>query len=199
MQQNFIFKRTNPDTQEVTEETVPLERWVWGVIYHPTEEQIADAEVRRQARDEEIDRDIVERERLMRERGDIDEATIEQMKVHQKGKKQIPVDPVCSEFHQFDAAGYFHQIGEVDQSKVKAFVVYKPEDMTRKIYIPIDKGMKLIFKYKNVKPYYLKDFVRVIVFGYKAGKQHHFTFILPDDRMIMSNREDIDLVQYKLT
>lgn len=198
MQQQFIFKRKNEETGEVTEESVPLERWVWGVIYQPTEAQIKDAEVRKVARDEEIDRDIVERERLMRERGDIDEATIEQMKVTMKGKKQIPVDPICSEFHQFDSEGYFHQIGEVDQSKVKMFVVYKPEDPTRRLYMPMQEGMKIIFKYKMVKPYYLKEFVRVIVFGYKDGKQHHFTFILPDDRMMISNREDIDLVQFKL-
>jgi hypothetical protein len=193
MQTDYIFKKDGK------EEIVKLERWVWGVIFHPTETQVAEAAEKKRLRDEEIDRDTKERERLLRERGDVDEQTIADMKVFQGKKKQIPVEPECSEFHQFDSEGFFHQIGEVDQSRVKALVVYKPDDKTKRIYMPLADGMKIIFKYKMVKPWYLKDFVRVICFGYKAGSTHHFTFILPDDRMIISNQEDIDLVQYRLT
>lgn len=140
MQKTYTFNRKDKETGEVTVEQVPLERWVWGVVY-------------------------------------------------QDG----------TELHQFMADGTFHQIGEIDQDKVKMFCLYKPEDPTKRIDMPVRKGMKIIYKYKMTKPFYLNDFVRIYCLGYKDGRHHHFTFILPDDRMIVSNHEDVDLVQFDLT
>lgn len=140
MQKTYTFKRKDPDTGAITEEQVPLERWVWGVVY-------------------------------------------------QDG----------TELHQFMQDGTFHQIGEIDQSKLKMFCLYKPEDPKKRIDMPFHPGMKLIYKYKMCNPFYLGEFVRVYCLGYKEGKHHHFTFILPDDRMIVANREDIDLAQFNLT
>lgn len=103
-----------------------------------------------------------------------------------------------TELHQFDSKGVFHRIGEVDQDRVKLFSLYKSDDMSKRIDLHITDGMKLIHNYKIVKPYYRKDFVTVYCFGYKKKGQHHFLHVLPDDRIIMSDTEAIDLVQYRV-
>lgn len=100
-----------------------------------------------------------------------------------------------TEMHQFDKDGIFHQIGEVDQSRVKFFVMYKvgPENKRVDIYIPED--AKIIHKYRNFcfnfgTP---KEFkARIYVFGYKRGNATHLNYIMPDDNIIQSS-EDIKL------
>ena len=136
---SYIFKRKNQDGS-VTDESVDIERWCWGVIYDDG-----------------------------------------------------------SELHQFGTDGVFHQTGEIDQDRLAMFCMYKPGDPKKRIDMPFQKGMRLIHKYKNVKPFYLDDFVRVYCFGYKQGDQHHFVFILPDDRIIVSAFENVDLPTYNLT
>ena len=101
-----------------------------------------------------------------------------------------------TELHQFDN-GVFHRIGEIDQDNIKMFVLYKFGEMdTKRIDIPWRKGMRLIHKYINFHSQEFENIgetVRIYVIGYKFEGKYHFTYILPDDRMIMSAKEDIDL------
>lgn len=193
----YIFNKKNPDTGEITPIETPLERWVWAVIYRETPEQIQAAKDRIAERNAGYEEEIRLRRKAMQESG-VDKSAIRAMIHEFKAKMQLPEYPVCDELHQFGKDGIFHQIGEVDQDRVKMFVMYKPENPGCRIDMPVQPGMKIIHKYKNVKPFYLDHFVRVYCFGYKDGDQYSYTFILPDDRMVVSNREDIDLVQFKV-
>ena len=106
-----------------------------------------------------------------------------------------------AEFKQFTDGGVFHQIGEINQDEIKMAVLYKFDDPTKRIDLPWHPGMKLIHKYINVHPSYYEDInktARVYVFGYKNGSQHHFTYILPDDRIILSPEENIYLTLFYL-
>lgn len=194
----YIHKTTNKETGETIEKETKLERWVWAVIYRETPEQIQAAVDEFKKRNAGYEEEIRLRRKSMQESG-IDKAAIRAMIRDFKNKMAMPVYPKCDELHQFSKDGTFHQIGEVDQDRVKMFVMYKPENPMKRIDMPIQPGMRLIHKYKNVKPFYLDEFVRVYMFGYKDGDQYSYFFILPDDRMILSNREDIDLVQFKVT
>ena len=104
-----------------------------------------------------------------------------------------------TELHQFDSEGVFHQIGEVAQDNVKMFCMVKSDGSGKRIDLPLESGMRLIHKYKMVKAHYLPDFVRIYCFGYKKGDHYHFNFILPDDRLVQSTFENIDLPNYNLT
>ena len=109
-----------------------------------------------------------------------------------------------TELHQFDATGDFHRLKEIDQKNVKLWVLYKPEDPNKRIDIVMPEGARIIHKYRNVKPHYLDSFVRVYMFGYRTGKsekdfKYHYNFILPDDRIIQSAVDNVDLVLFKLT
>jgi hypothetical protein len=103
-----------------------------------------------------------------------------------------------TEFRQFGKDGYFHQIGEVEQDKVKLAVLFKTTEPNKRIDIVFQDGMKIIHKYRNIKPFYMKEFVKVYMWGYKKGKNYHFNFVLPDDRIVMSNKDNIDLVKFEL-
>ena len=103
-----------------------------------------------------------------------------------------------TQLRQFGDDGIFHQIGEVNQGIVKLFVMYKPEDERKRIDIVFQPGMRLIHKYRNVKPYYSDKFIKVYMFGYKYKNQYAYNFILPDDRIIQSPIDNIDLVQFEL-
>ena len=104
-----------------------------------------------------------------------------------------------TELHQFDDKGVFHRIGEVEQDKVNLFSLYKYEDPSKRIDIPMQKGMRIIYKYRNIKPYYLDHFVRIFLVGYRVTKDsYNYLFILPDDRIIMSPVDNIDLSTFDL-
>lgn len=104
-----------------------------------------------------------------------------------------------TELHQFESDGSFHQIGEIDQKRARMFTLYRSDDPSKRIDMPLSPGMKIIAKYKVVKPFYLPEAVRVYVVGFKSGPHHTFLFVLPDDRIILSNKENIDLPTYELT
>jgi hypothetical protein len=112
-----------------------------------------------------------------------------------------------TELKQFGSDGTFHRIGEVDeigQDKIKLAVLYKPDDPTKRIDIvwQPEMNMKLIHKYRNIKPYYMKEWVKVYMWGYRAGFKdnyvYHYNFVLPDDRIIMSNQDNISLEKFEL-
>ncbi len=104
-----------------------------------------------------------------------------------------------TELKQFGDDGIFHQIGEVKQEDVALFVMYKPADPAKSIDMVVTEGMTIFHKYRNVKPHYLKNFARVYMFGYKKGDAYHNTFILPDDRIIESDKDNVDLPLFNLT
>lgn len=104
-----------------------------------------------------------------------------------------------TELHQYGDDGNFHQIGEIDQKKMRFFTLYRSDNPQKRIDMPINPGMKVFLTYKRVKAYYLEDEVTVYCLGFKAGAHHTFFFILPDDRIIISNKENVDLPTYALT
>lgn len=104
-----------------------------------------------------------------------------------------------TELHQYDDDGTFHQMGEIDQKRLRFFTLYRSDNPQKRIDMPITAGMKVFLTYKNVKAYYLENEVMVYCLGYKNGPHRSFVFILPDDRMIFANKENVDLPTYQLT
>lgn len=104
-----------------------------------------------------------------------------------------------SELYQFnDADNTFHQFKEIDWEKVKLFVVISKDG--ERIDMPVNEDMQVFYFYRNVKPYYSETFKRVIVFGWKSRSTGAkvYTFLLPDGRKIMSDVDNIDLVQFNV-
>ena len=97
---------------------------------------------------------------------------------------------------QFDADGLFHQIGEVKQDEAVLFSMFKPLDPSKRITILLPKGTKIIHKYRNIKRADETEWERIYMFGYKDGESYFYHFILPDDRVIVSNNDDIDLTRF---
>lgn len=98
-----------------------------------------------------------------------------------------------TELHQFDDNGIFHQIGEVDQKRVKLFTLYEPNGMGDgrvDIFIPQGKEVALIHKYKNyifaagTQGEYRR---RVPCFGYKLKGGHtHLNYIMPNGTIVQA-------------
>lgn len=107
-----------------------------------------------------------------------------------------------TELHQFGQDGIFHQLKDIDQANIKLAVLYKLEEPEKRILIPWAEGMKIIHKYINIhsgdQHEKINDMARVYVFGYKQGGQTHYTYILPNDQMIFSAMENIDLTKFNL-
>lgn len=98
-----------------------------------------------------------------------------------------------TELHQFGNDGYFHQIGEVDQKRVKLFAMYQPNgtgDGRIDILIPEGKEVSLIHKYKIYvfaagTPEERRD--KVYAFGYKVKGGHtHINYIMPNGTVMQS-------------
>jgi DNA repair photolyase len=102
------------------------------------------------------------------------------------------------ELHQFDSNGVYHQFKEIEKENVKLFSMYKPNDMSKRYDIVVTEGMKISHFYRNVKPFYLKKCVRIYVFGWEKDDKIVYHFILPDDRTITSDTNNVDLPQFKL-
>ena len=104
-----------------------------------------------------------------------------------------------TELHQFGNDETFHRIGEINQEKLTMFVMYKFGDMTKRIDIPWRNGMKVIHKYRNISleagtPEERK--LKIYVFGYKFVDTYHFSYILPDDRIVQSPVDDVALSKF---
>ena len=105
-----------------------------------------------------------------------------------------------TELHQFDKDGNFHRLAEINQKEVELFTMYESEG-TGRYDIVMPEGARIIHKYRNIRPFYMDKFVKVYMFGYRTGKkefEYHYHFILPDDRMIISNADNIDLAKFEL-
>ena len=105
-----------------------------------------------------------------------------------------------TELHQFDKDGNFHRLAEINQKEVELFTMYESEG-TGRYDIVMPEGARIIHKYRNIRPFYMDKFVKVYMFGYRTGKkefEYHYHFILPDDRMVISNKDNIDLAKFEL-
>lgn len=103
-----------------------------------------------------------------------------------------------TELKQYGDDGIFHQIGEVEQDRLKMLVMYRLDDPEKRYDLVITEGMKIFVFYLNTKPYYLDEFITTTVFGYSKNGQKHYLFILPDDRVIVSDIENINLPEFNL-
>jgi len=103
-----------------------------------------------------------------------------------------------NELHQFDSEGIFHQFKEIKLDQVKMFTMYRSDDMEKRFDIVVTEGMQLFHFYRHVKPYYLDHEVLVYAFGWKKDGQEKYHFILPDDRVVLSDINNVDLPQFKL-
>lgn len=104
------------------------------------------------------------------------------------------------EFHQFGNDGIFYQIKEIDWDEVKMFTMYRLDDMKKRIDIVVTPEMQIFHFYRNVKPAGVDHFIRVYVFGYKirGTSKACYNFILPDDRVIVADRDNIDLTKFEI-
>ena len=108
-----------------------------------------------------------------------------------------------TELHQFqdgEPDGIFHRIQEIDWSRVKMFSMYKTNDIRKRIDILVTPEMQVFHFYRNIKPFYLEGFVKVYVFGYKikGTSETVYNFILPDDRVLVSSKDNVDLSLFEL-
>ena len=109
-----------------------------------------------------------------------------------------------TELYQFDNDGYFHQMKEIDKDKLVQFTMYKMDDQTRRVDIFLDPTKTEVFAlYRNLILEVATENerrVKVYVFGSKDKETGKTTFyyILPDDRLLVSNEDLVDLTVYKI-
>lgn len=107
-----------------------------------------------------------------------------------------------TELHQFDSEGRFHRFSEIDQERVKLFCLYRLDDMSKRIDMVIEDGMRFYHKYIGVHANYFPSFqdkVRVYSVGFTSKEGHHSNFfVLPDDRIVISHNRNVDLPQFAL-
>ena len=100
-----------------------------------------------------------------------------------------------SQVKQFENGCYTY-IGDIDLTKVKIFFLFKGTEMVYKMKVTPD--MK-IFKYNYItKPYWdLNLDLRTEVFGFKwkGTKNAVYIHILPNDNVIISPTDDVDLIE----
>lgn len=183
---------------------VHAERWGWGVIYFPTREQIQDAEIEEAERNKGL---VIERNRAMvsarKAKATKDEimsiVTDYELKMAQR------IEPERYELHQFDPNGIFHNLSEIDWSRVQHFImrqvmVLEGEKPAQMITIEAKPEMQIFHIYKRFKlatGYKQHREVTIYCFGWKNKLTGSvvYNYILPDDRIITSS-EDIDVTKY---
>ena len=105
-----------------------------------------------------------------------------------------------SELHQFGNDGIFHQFQEIEQDKVEMFVMISA-DGKKRIDMPVE-GKQIFhfyrkFMFEAATPNERRE--TVYCFGYK-DKENGATayhFILPDDRIIISDK-DVDVTKFNI-
>ena len=105
-----------------------------------------------------------------------------------------------SELHQFGNDLIFHQIKEIKWAEVKMFTMYKMDDMKKRIDMVVMPDMQVFHFYRNIRPAGVDHFIKVYVFGYKIRETSKacYNFILPDDRMIIADQDNIDLTKFEI-
>lgn len=103
-----------------------------------------------------------------------------------------------TELRQFDLDGNFHQVGEIDQERLYLFSMYQIKDPSKRIDLIVPNGAKIIHKYRHIRPYYKEEFLKVYLFGYKKGDHYAYHAILPDDRIVIADTNDMNLELFNL-
>ena len=108
-----------------------------------------------------------------------------------------------SELKQFDdVTGKFHQFREIDMPNVHLFIMYKLDDPKKRYDVCVDDNIQIFHFYRNIKLWYKEgfDFERIYVFGikFKNSSNAIYHFILPDDRMVMSHFDNVDLSKFEI-
>ena len=195
----WIHRRSVRDEENasgfrIIEEKIPPERWVWGVIYNPTDAQIEAARNETEARNAVLKEELRAETKLMRQKS-VPQVEITALVKDYEARMSIPVEPECDELHQYDDQGFYHQIGEVEQERVREFCVYRLGEIGsgNMFIMRFDpECMRLVYLYKRFHYQGWSDInktVRIPVFGYNKGDQMHRIAILPDDRFIMTDRD----------
>lgn len=194
------FKFTEPTGNVIN---VPLERWIWGVVYKPTPEQIKAAEEATQLRKKDFTAELQIKETELRRSGKSTPEAIEQLRWDYQPLIHTPVEPEMDEIHQFDdVAGQYHQIKEIDQSRpILMFSMYKP-GTDQRIDLVMPEGAKIYHKYVNVvlsAATAEESRYRVYCFGFgKPDGKGFFNYIMPDDTIVQADTPDLNLTAWGL-
>lgn len=93
-----------------------------------------------------------------------------------------------TEMKQFGDDAIFHQVGEIDQSRLTLFCLYNISHPEKFIDIPWKVGMKIVHGYKKFMENGRVLHERTIYkFGYKSAGRYFLSFILPDDRIVLTD------------
>ncbi|MFZ2152284.1 MAG: hypothetical protein WAV09_04210 [Minisyncoccia bacterium] len=185
----------------------PLERWAWGVVYKPTDEQIEKAKKKSVERSKELTAKRNKALKQMREDGaskDEIKAVTESYNTHIR----MEVTPEQNEFSQFTDDGVFHRFAEIEKAdgvhrEIDIFSMYRTDDkeLKHRVDIEVTPGMQLFHFYRNiVLNYEDKENMRkvqIYVFGWKQRGAKMYHYILPDDRIVTSNK-DIDITRFNI-
>lgn len=102
-----------------------------------------------------------------------------------------------TELKQFDDQGKFHQFREILWINVELFVMYKYEDQSKSFTIRYEPGMKVSHFYRNTRSDdWGSEFYKTYIFGFEKDGVKVYNHILPDDRIIQSSIDDVDLVDF---
>lgn len=182
---------------EEEKQEVDLEKWGWGVVYHPTQAQIDRAIAATKERNITLQADLDEKLKAL-----TDPREIHDLKRAYQEHMGIAVEPARDEFHQFDSVGKFHRIGEIDQSRVELLVLYLTEDMSRKVVIDVPEGAVLIIKYNRFhgQEWAADHIETTYVIGYKlehpSGDEYHMQLVLPDNTVVATNNINCDWLRF---
>jgi hypothetical protein len=101
-----------------------------------------------------------------------------------------------SVMRQFDDDGKYTFIGEVDQSQVVMFTMYRLDAEDTRIDIIVPEGAKLIHKQRKISISGPNMFQRVYMFGYKYKGNHHFNYIMPSGQVVQSVEDNVHLPDF---
>ena len=105
-----------------------------------------------------------------------------------------------SEIKQFDAEkSQFNRFSDLKQEELSLVLLFKPEDFSKRIFLPVEEGMQVVLlKRTTIFEAATPEERRadVYVFGYKKGSASNFFYILPDDRIVMSQDFNLDFIKF---
>jgi hypothetical protein len=102
-----------------------------------------------------------------------------------------------TELKQFGDDGKFHQFQEIKQEEVAMFVMYRFSNPNIRIDMPVE-NKQIFHFYRNLILSAATEEerrVKVYVFGYKDGQHTSYHYILPDDRLVIADK-DIDISKF---
>lgn len=111
-----------------------------------------------------------------------------------------------TEFKQYDDNGVFHQLGEIDQEKVKVFAMLCPSENKRyDILKENDMKIFLVYKWLGIIDGNSNRKIDIPMFGYKKTVRvdnkvmwsHTYHYILPSGIVLISSKE-INLQEFNV-